>query len=139
MGRPSPSTSSCASSRRKAPAHFDPFALVTRFVELRRAHQRSCLITGILVYVTRLCAPKDPSPLRAHAPAGPLWGTRRVPPRGHRPKPQDTRQLFLAPAAAHTGRIVCVSDSPERWCLNQCRRLVSEAARKRASSNRQRL
>jgi hypothetical protein len=34
-------------------AHLDPFALVTRFVELRRAHQRSCLIAGILVYVTR--------------------------------------------------------------------------------------
>jgi hypothetical protein len=30
-------------------------------------------------------------------------------------KPQVTRQLFLAPAAAaHTGRIVCVSESPER-------------------------
>jgi hypothetical protein len=55
---------------------------------------------------------RNPSPLRANAPAGPLWCTRRVPPRGHRPKPQDTRQLLLAPAAAHTCR--CVSDSPER-------------------------
>jgi transposase len=45
---------------------------------------------------------RNPSPLRANAPAGPLWCTRRAPPRGHRPKPQDTRQLLLAPAAAHT-------------------------------------
>jgi hypothetical protein len=46
------------------------------------------------------------SPALTYAPAGPVWRTRRVPPRGYRPKPKATRQLFLAPAAAHTGRIV---------------------------------
>ena len=43
-----------------------------------------------------------------------LRGFSGAPPCGYCPKPQDTRQLFLAPAAAHTGRIVCVSESPER-------------------------
>jgi hypothetical protein len=59
-----------------------------------------------------LCTPEDPSPFRANASARPLRCTGRVPPRGHRPKPKDTRQSSLASAASNTGRIVCVSDRP---------------------------
>jgi hypothetical protein len=70
-----------------------------------------------------LCTPEDPSPFRANASARPLGCTGRVPPRGHRPKPTDTRKSSLASAARHTGRIVCVRDSPERRSLSQrCRR-----------------
>jgi Transposase DDE domain len=74
-----------------------------------------------------LCTPEDPSPFRANASVRPLRCTGRIPPRGHRPKPKDTRQPSLVSAARHTGRIVCVSDSPERWSLSQsCRRSLQK-------------
>ena len=51
-----------------------------------------------------LCAPEDPPSLRAHAAAGPLGRTRRVPPRRHRPEPQDPGEPSLAATAEHAGR-----------------------------------
>jgi hypothetical protein len=34
-------------------AHLDPFSVATRFIELRRCHQRARRIAGILMNVTR--------------------------------------------------------------------------------------
>ena len=59
-----------------------------------------------------ICAPQNPSPLRAYALAGSLRGTRRVPPRRHRAKPQDARQPTLAAASRRAGSKRHVSGSP---------------------------
>ena len=56
-----------------------------------------------LLELIRLKRPVTP-PV-ASAPAWPLWCTGRVPPRRHRPKPQDPCELSMAATAEHAGRL----------------------------------
>src|SRR5438128_1331506 len=56
-----------------------------------------------------VCAPEDPSSLRAPAPQGALRRARRVPPRSYRAEPEDPCQSYLATAAEHANCMRCLS------------------------------
>src|ERR1700733_3426035 len=55
-----------------------------------------------------VCAPEDSPSLRAHAPAWAFRRARRVPPRGHRAKPQDARTPNPRAAAGTEACAGCV-------------------------------
>ena len=110
---PTQETAAFANSRNDAPAHRSgrSHAISTKKPAIMPARLWAPRVRPIEQSAQEnrdaLCAPENPSPLRAHAPTRPLRRTRRVPPRRHRAEPQDSPPTMSSCVLPNRSVLLC--------------------------------